>query len=315
MKKKTVLVTGGAGYIGSACVKALCDEGYEVVVVDNLSNGDRKYVDNRAIFIEADVVDMDSIESVFVAHKPSVVIHMAGLKAVGQGEENPEQYFRNNVTGTLNVLAAAATYAVRNFIFSSTAVVYKSTEDGLYRETDVLGASNVYGSSKLMAEMLITEFWRTRKISGYTIFRYFNVAGDSGLGFTEEKPQNLVPLLVRSLKEKTTLSVFGNDYPTPDGTCVRDYVHLDDIVRAHMLAIETESVGIFNLGTSRGTSVLEMVAAFEKATGETVPYEVCERRKGDPAVLRAVSEKAKQQLGWEPVHSLESMLAPFRRSV
>lgn len=312
MKKKTILVTGGAGYIGSACVRALCDEGYEVVVIDNLSNGDRKYVDERANFFEGDVLNQQFLGTVFEEVAPQLVIHAAALKAVGESEEQPERYFTNNVIGTFNVLSTAARFSVTKFIFSSTATVYKPTEDGTYRETDPLGSVNVYGSGKLMAEKFIEEFHRTGLIPSYAIFRYFNVAGDAGLNFKEKNPQNLLPLLVESAATGKKLTVFGDDYPTYDGTCVRDYIHVTDIVRAHQLAMKEEVSGIFNLGTSCGTSVLDLITAFEKILGRKVLYEIGGRRTGDPAILRAISVKAKKELGWEPKLSLEDILVSLQ---
>ncbi|MDP2650025.1 MAG: UDP-glucose 4-epimerase GalE, partial [bacterium] len=283
-KKETtnrVLVTGGAGYVGSACVKALCDSGYRVTAFDNLANGEKKYVDERATFVAGDVRDENALQKVFKALSPDTVIHAAALKAVGESEEQPGYYFTNNVSGTLNVLKAASEHGVEHFIFSSTAAVYRPSGSGIYKESDPSRAISVYGNSKIMAETLITEFARTGKIPAYTIFRYFNVAGDIGLHFIEKNPQNLFPLLARSFSDDAAFNVFGNDYATPDGTCVRDYIHVGDVADAHVRAISDGKTGVFNLGIGKGYSVLELIALFGEAAGKDVSYTFAERRRGD----------------------------------
>jgi UDP-glucose 4-epimerase len=303
-----ILVTGGAGYVGSACVKALCDRGYRVTAFDNLANGEKKYVDNRAAFIAGDVRDENTLQKAFKAVLPHTVIHAAALKAVGESEEQPGYYFANNVAGTLNVLRAAHERGVQHFIFSSTAAVYRPSGSGMYKESDPLSAISIYGSSKIMAETLITEFARTAQIPAYTIFRYFNVAGDTGIHFVEKNPQNLFPLLVRSLTDGTTLQVFGGDYATPDGTCVRDYIHVSDVADAHVRAVEQKKEGVFNLGTNEGHSVLDLIKLFNDVSGKDVKYTVVERRKGDTAIAVANATKAQSELNWEPKHTLKEMV-------
>lgn len=309
MHTKTVLVTGGAGYIGSACVKALCENGYKVVAFDNLSTGKREYVDVRANFVEGDILSHADVEAVFESYAPEIMIHLAGLKSVREGEEQPERYYLHNVTGTENVLNAAASHGVEHILFSSTAVVYKPTLRGTYSEEDVTEPMNVYGMSKLAAENAINKLYEKKGIPAVTIFRYFNVAGDTGIQYVEQKVENLLPVLLRHSHSGSEVQVFGDDYETRDGTCIRDYIHLADIVDAHMIAIAQRSVGTFNLGTSEGTSVLEMVAAFEKVFRMKVAYEIKPRRQGDVAVLLADADKARKEIGWEPRRSLQDILS------
>lgn len=308
MPNSTILVTGGAGYIGSACVKALCDSGHTVVTFDNLSRGSQKYIDDRALFVEGDILDEKVLAEVFRVHRPHVVVHAAALKSVAESEVRPEQYFQTNVCGTLNVLVQAAKNHTQQIIFSSTAAVYTQPENGMCDEKTSLGPMNVYGTSKMLAEKLIIEFARTGKISTYIIFRYFNVAGDVGLRFTDPEPHNIFPVMARTIYAGTPFTIFGDDYPTPDGTCIRDYIHLADLVDAHLCALSRITTGIFNLGTGTGYSVRELMEGFERAAGNSLPKRIVARRNGDPAQLVACSTRAREELGWTPTHSLDDMI-------
>lgn len=303
-----ILVTGGAGYIGSACVKALCDAGYEVTVFDNLSNGEQKYVDERAQFIQGDILNATALEETFAAAKPSVVIHTAALKAVGESEEQLERYFENNVSGTIQVLTKAAEHNVQHVLFSSTASVYEETGEGIYTEDCPVASKNVYGTTKVLSEKVITEFARTGKLPTYTIFRYFNVGGDAGLKYKEKNAQNVLPNIQRAVTTGAEFKVFGNDYDTHDGTCIRDYIHLDDLVAAHMRAIDGSVNGVFNLGTGKGTSVLELLETFRKVVGKEIQYSIEGRRPGDPARAIANAQLAHERLGWSAKKDIEEIV-------
>ncbi len=304
---KKILVTGGAGYIGSACVKTLVEAGNTVVVFDDLTAGQEDKVTRGASLIVGDVTNETAVDEVFSQYQFDTVIHLAAKKAVGESEQEPALYFKNNVLGTLNVLSAMARYTVPQIIFSSTASVYAPIE-GQATETSPVDPKNVYGQSKLMSETLIREFTRTGKISSHAILRYFNVAGDSGLGYKEESAQNVFPLIARSIKGGKSFQVFGDDYETKDGSGVRDYIHLSDLAEAHGQATNTEGACTINLGTGVGYSVFELVAAFEKAIGRKIEITVVPRRAGDVATVVANAERAKEILGWEPKRTLTDMV-------
>ncbi len=308
-RDETVLVTGGAGYIGTACVAALCDRGYQVVVIDNLSKGQRDKVHPHAIFIEGDISDKNIIDKIFNEYKFTNVIHLAAGKSVEESEANPEKYFGANVVGTLNLLSVMADHGVGNLVFSSTAAVYApggSTEH--FNEEASTEPINVYGRSKLMAEMAIKDYVRTGKLSRFAILRYFNVAGDAGLNYKERESKNVFPILANAINTGSTFHIFGTDYATNDGTCVRDYIHLIDLVDAHLAVLNHDSSGVFNLGTSKGQSVRQLITEFEKVSGKQLLIEERPRRAGDPAILLADATKAKSELGWEPSHSLSDMV-------
>ncbi len=304
----TILVTGGAGYIGSACVKALCEQGYAVVALDNLSKGERHYVDERATFVEVDILDIAALRDVFAIHRPQAVIHAAALKSVSESEEKLEEYFATNVTGTLNVLVQAAAHGTAHVIFSSTAAVYEAPSDGVCAEDTPLAPMSVYGTSKMLAEQLITEFARTKKLPSYTIFRYFNVVGDADVHFKDADPQNVFPILANALGKGLPFSIFGDDYSTTDGTCVRDYIHIADIVEAHLRALSTNAGGIYNLGSGGGYSVKEIVTALEEVSGKSLKTVIAPRRSGDPAMVLADATKAQNDLNWKPGCSLRMMV-------
>lgn len=307
---KNILVIGGAGYIGSSCVNELVKGEYNVTVLDNLSTGQIDKVNEKAKTVSGDILDITTLEAVFKNNSFNTVIHFAAKKAVGESEENPELYFQNNVIGTLNILSMMSKYNVPKIIFSSTAAVYKpkSEENAIYTEESEVEPINVYGRTKLMCELMIKDFARLGKIKEYIIFRYFNVAGDTGLNYIEKNAQNVFPLLTNAILNGTEFTVFGEDYSTKDGSGVRDYIHLSDLVNAHVLAVENNKSGIYNLGTKNGYSVKELIKTFENITGNKMNVKISERRKGDPAVVIADSSKANNDLNWRAQHSLDEMV-------
>lgn len=309
MAEKTVLVTGGAGYIGSAVVAALCARGDTVVVFDDLSGGQRDKVDERATFVEGDITDVDTFEGVFDEYAFDAVMHLAGRKSVEESESDPTGYFHTNVVGTLNLLSCMERYQVPTLIFSSTAAVYNpAVGSGRFSETDATGPVNVYGRTKLMVEECIREYHRTGVLKRYGILRYFNVAGDAGLQYIERNAKNIFPILARAVQTGETFRIFGTDYPTKDGTCVRDYIHLADLVDAHLRMLDHDGPGTYNLGTSEGYSVRELVQAFEKSSGKQLDVVASPRRVGDPAILLADSSCVKEELGWQPARTLDEMV-------
>ena len=273
--KKTILVTGGAGYIGSACVAELYNQGHEVVVFDNLSTGQIKTLPKDVTVVVGDITEKDALRQICQQYSFSAVIHCAAKKAVGESEQKPSLYFNTNLLGSLNVLSVMEEFSIPQIIFSSTAAVYApplNTE--AVSEDSLVEPVNVYGHSKLMVEQLIREYARLRKIKQYTIFRYFNVAGDAGLQYQEMNAQNVFPLLAATITSKQMFYIFGDDYETRDGTGVRDYIHLNDLVRAHLLALAGEVSGIFNLGSGSGFSVRELICGFEVASGLKLKVEI-----------------------------------------
>ncbi len=307
---KNVLVIGGAGYIGSACVEELIENEYKVFVLDNLSTGQVEKVNKKARMIHGDILDMAVLENVFKDNEFETVIHFAGKKAVGESEEFPELYFENNVKGTLNILSMMSKYNVPKIIFSSTAAVYqpKGEDDSIYTEESHAEPINVYGESKLISEKLIKSFARLGKIKEYVIFRYFNVAGDTGLNYIEKNAQNVFPLLTNAILNGTEFKIFGDDYSTPDGSGVRDYIHLKDLVQAHVLGIGSVESGTYNLGTKNGFSVKELIQAFERITYKKMNVVIVEKRKGDPAIVIADSAKANNDLNWQAKSTLDDMV-------
>ncbi|MBC7767126.1 NAD-dependent epimerase/dehydratase family protein [Arenimonas sp.] len=248
---KNILVIGGAGYIGSSCVNDLVNSGYEVVVLDNLSTGQMEKVHKNARITHGNILDLHFLEQVFIEDGFDTVIHLAAKKSVNESEENPELYFQNNVVGTLNILSMMSKYNVPKIIFSSTAAVYKpkNVENAIYTEDSEVEPINVYGRTKYMCELMIKDFQRLGKIKQYVIFRYFNVAGDTGLKFVEKNAQNVFPLLSNAIVNGTEFTIFGDDYLTEDGTGVRDYIHISDLANAHVLAVQADTSAVYNLGT------------------------------------------------------------------
>lgn len=308
-----ILVIGGAGYIGSACVARLVADGHAVTVFDNLATGQREKVDARAEFVEGSILDTVALDSVFSLHAYDAVIHLAALKAVGESEADPAKYFTTNVTGTINVLSAMAAHGVPHIVFSSTAAVYAPNAGEGYGEDAPLGSMSVYGTTKILAETAIREYTRTKKIRSHAILRYFNVAGDAGLGFKEKNAQNVFPLLAQSLATGAPFSIFGSDYDTRDGTCVRDYIHLADLVDAHVRALTVPSSLTCNLGTESGTTVAELVREFETLSGKEMHVVHVPRRPGDPATVIARAALARDILSWQPTHTRGDMVSSTLR--
>lgn len=307
---KKVLVTGGAGYIGSHAVVELLDSGYEVIVLDNLENGFRDSVDERAKFYLADVRDISSFEKIFKENKIDVVMHFAGYIKVGESSILPNKYYLNNTYGVMNLIEVMNRYNVKNIIFSSTAATYGEVKgDALVTEEYPQNPINPYGMSKLMAEKIIFDAAKSYGIN-YSIFRYFNVGGAHEkypIGQKGEGVTALIAILLQVAKgEREKLEVYGNDYPTKDGTGIRDYIHVVDLVRAHVLAIkalEKNISGVYNLGNGTGFTVLEMLEDARKVTGHKIPTTFVPRRAGDPASVVASSAKAREVLGWKPEYT------------
>lgn len=307
---QSILVTGGAGYIGSHAVKALADAGYKVTVVDNLSKGHAAAVDKRASFLQMDLKDAQALKDLFVHEHFDGVLHFAGAIEVGLSMKEPAMFFESNVVNGVNLLEAMRAGNTKNIIFSSTAAVYGEPVSIPIKETDPLKPTNFYGLSKLMFEQLLEKYRELYGIN-YVALRYFNASGadPSGeIGQDYIPDTHLVPRLVKAvLGIYDKLSVFGTDYSTKDGTCVRDYIHVTDLVDAHLLALhflfEKGQSEVFNLGNGNGFSVWEVIQTAEKVIETKIQYEITLRRAGDPAVLVADSQKAKTLLGWTPKHS------------
>jgi UDP-glucose 4-epimerase len=299
-------VTGGAGYIGSAAVKALIKEGYDVIVVDNLSKGLKRLVDKKARFYEVDLTDKGKLGNVF-ENKIDLVMHFAAYKAVEESMKKPEKY-ADNIIGTINLLSLMAKHQVKNIIYSSTAAVYGEPEHNPIDENHSTIPVNFYGFTKLESEKIIQWYSKVHDIN-YVILRYFNVAGDAGLNYTDPEAMNVIPILMEAVmgKRKKFL-IFGKDYNTRDKTCIRDYIDIRDLIKAHLRALELKENAIINLGTSNGVSVKELVEAAIKITGKKISIEYGERRPGDPPELFASNEKAKKLLDWSPEKNIEDMI-------
>ena len=320
----TILVTGGSGYIGSHTVLELLNKNYEVIVVDNFSNSSfesirrvQKITGKEVIFYEADIRDEEKMDEILSTHKIDAVIHFAAFKAVGESCRMPLKYYENNISGTVGLLKVLDKHNVKKIIFSSSATVYGDPERLPLDENCRLSTTNPYGSTKLMMENIMQDLWKADNEWNIILLRYFNPVGahESGLIGEDPKgiPNNLMPFVAQVASGKLScINVFGNDYDTPDGTGVRDYIHVVDLALGHIAAIENcndSGVHIYNLGTGRGYSVLEMIHAFEKACGKTLPYKICERRPGDIASCYAAPDKAKAELKWEATHGIEEMCA------
>jgi UDP-glucose 4-epimerase len=318
-----VLVTGGAGYIGSHTVVALIEAGFEPVILDNLSNAKVAVLSRieeitgvRPAFVEGDIRDRPLLDSLFAAHDIDSVIHFAGKKAVGESVEVPIEYYDNNVSGTIVLLEAMRDAGVRTIVFSSSATVYGDPQSVPIREDFSLHATNPYGWTKLMVEQILSDLAAAQQDWSVCLLRYFNPVGahDSGLIGEDPSgiPNNLMPFIAQvAVGRRDRLSVFGNDYPTPDGTGVRDYIHVVDLAEGHLAALRfaTGRPGchVFNLGTGKGTSVLELLHAFEQSTGREIPYQVVDRRPGDIAECWADPARAAEVLGWRAERTLHDM--------
>ena len=321
-----ILVTGGAGYIGSITCVRLIEAGLSPLILDNFSNSKPAVLDRieqltgrRPLLVEGDIRDRALLDRLLAEHKIEAVIHFAGLKAVGESVEQPLAYYDNNVAGTLDLVAALDAAGVRTLIFSSSATVYGEVATMPIREECPTGTTtNPYGSSKLMVERILADFQHARPDWSISLLRYFNPVGAHPSGLMGEDPQgipnNLMPFIAQvAVGRRERLMVFGNDYPTPDGTGVRDYIHVLDLADGHLAALRRvhgqPGVHVYNLGTGQGYSVLEMRAAFERACGRPLPYAIAARRAGDIAECWADPSRAARELGWQARFTLEQMCA------
>jgi UDP-glucose 4-epimerase len=296
-----VFVTGGAGYIGSVAVEELLDRGDEVHVFDNLSEGHRGAVDSRATFIQGDLNDPKSISLAMQTSAPDAVMHYAANALVGESMRDPFKYFHNNVGGGLNLLRAAVENKVNRFVFSSTCATYGIPDRVPIDEGTPQNPINPYGESKLMFEKILRWFDQIHGLT-FVSLRYFNVAGASTrFGEHHRTETHLIPRVLQvALGQAACVEIFGSDYPTPDGTCIRDYIHVRDLAQAHILALSASKSDTYNLGTGGGTSVKEVIDTCREITGHEIPVEEKPRRPGDPPRLVAASDKAREQLGWKP---------------
>ena len=319
-----ILVTGGTGYIGSHTVVELQNIGKDVVIVDNLVNSKREVVDyietitgKRPFFVEADICDEAALTKVFETYAIDSVIHFAGLKAVGESVAQPYRYYTNNLVGTLTLLGVMNRFGCKKIVFSSSATVYGESNPVPFREEMPRGATtNPYGESKVMQERMLEDIAKADPTVSVALLRYFNPIGahESGLIGDDPNgiPNNLMPYVCRVATGKLPcLSVFGNDYPTPDGTCLRDYIHVVDLAKGHIAALDYlethDGVLTVNLGTGKGSSVLEVIAAFEKASGKPLNYKLAPRRPGDIAESYAATDRAAELLGWKAEKTLDDM--------
>ncbi len=305
---RKILVTGGAGYIGSHTVRLLIDQGHDVVVVDNLSKGYRHNVPEGRLRV-LDVADTAALAGLMREHGTEAVIHFAAFIAVGESMREPARYFNNNVCGSLSLLTAMVNTGVKHIVFSSTAAVYGDPPSSPILESFPIQAVNPYGESKVMVETLLRWFDQIHGLTSVCL-RYFNASGadpEGRLGEEHEPETHLIPLVLRAVATGKPVTVFGGDYDTPDGTCIRDYIHVNDLAQAHILAVEHLAGGgassQFNVGTGTGHSVLEMIRAVETVTGKQVPYTIGPRREGDPPRLVAGSDKLRAALGWSPQYA------------
>ncbi|MCL1088534.1 UDP-glucose 4-epimerase GalE [Shewanella profunda] len=319
----TILVTGGAGYIGTHTVVELLNAGSEVIVLDNLSNSSiealnrvEQITGKSVTFYQGDILNKALLQKVFSDHAIDSVIHFAGLKAVGESVAKPLKYYENNVTGTLVLCQVMAEFKVKNLVFSSSATVYGDPASLPITEDFPTGATNPYGQSKLMVEYILADLHHSDPSWNIARLRYFNPVGAHSSGLIGEDPNdipnNLMPFIAQvAVGKRTALSVFGNDYPTHDGTGVRDYIHVVDLACGHLKALEKlatkPGLVTYNLGTGQGYSVLDMVKAFEKACGKTIAYQIAPRRPGDIAACYADPTHAKESLGWHATYTLEDM--------
>lgn len=321
---KKILVTGGTGYIGSHTIIELLQNDYEVDIVDNLVNSKIEVVDKiekiagrRPGFYKCDLLDYERLAEIFAENQYDLVMHFAGLKAVAESVEKPLLYYETNVGGTINLLKCMKKYGVKQIIFSSSATVYGEQKVSKLDEelTTGIGIASPYGKTKYMIEEILKDVAAAGPDFGVTILRYFNPIGNHPSGLIGEDPNgvpnNLMPIIMKVATGKIEkLKIYGDDYPTRDGTCIRDYIHVMDLARGHVLAANNlkSGVKIYNLGTGNGTSVMEMVKAFEEASGKKLPHEIAPRRAGDIAEYFAVPEKAERELGWRAELTVEDAM-------
>ena len=296
-----VFVSGGAGYIGSACSEYLLDNGHEVTVLDSLVTGHRSAVDKRADFLEMDLSERDRLIRCFKDGNFEAVMHFAAFSLVGESMQNPSKYFINNDTYGINLLDAAIAGNIKSFVLSSTAATYGLPEESPIKETTPQIPINPYGESKLFLEKMLHWYHKIHGLK-YIALRYFNAAGASSNFGEDHNPEtHLVPIILQAaMRQRKSVDIYGNDYPTKDGTCIRDYIHIEDLAQAHMLALNAPRIGHYNLGTGSGFSVKEVIDVARKVTGEKIEAVISERRTGDPAILVADSGLARKELGWAP---------------
>ncbi len=325
--KKLVLCTGGMGYIGSHTVIKLLDAGFDVLIVDNLVNSDKEVLNRLknitgvdVPFIEADISDRDAMNNLFRSHQVAAVIHFAALKSVGESVDQPLMYYRNNVSGTISLLESMVENKVKTLVFSSSATVYLPSAEPL-KEDAPLGCSNPYGQTKRMMEIILEDVCRSDPEWRVELLRYFNPVGAHPSGLIGEDPQgipnNLMPYIQQvGVGRRPHLNVFGNDYPeSEDGTGIRDYIHVEDLADAHVKAVQLllktpgQGATVHNLGTGKGASVLEMVKAFEKASGKPIPYKIAPRRPGDLGRVICNPDKANAELGWKAERNMDIIMA------
>lgn len=321
-----VLITGGAGYIGSHTTIEVLNAGYEVVIVDNLSNSSEIVLERveeitgkKVKFYKLDLLDEENVEKVFKENKIEAAIHFAGLKAVGESVEKPLEYYHNNLTSTLVLLKLMKKYDVKNFVFSSSATVYGDSKEVPFKESSPLQhATNPYGNTKAIIEDILRDLYKSDNTWNIAILRYFNPIGAHESGKIGENPKgipnNLMPYITKvAVGKLEKLRIFGDDYDTPDGTGVRDYIHVVDLAKGHVKALDklntNSGLVTYNLGTGNGVSVLDMVKAFSKACGKEIPYEIVARRPGDIATCYADATKANEELGWKAEKNLDDMCA------
>lgn len=311
-----ILVIGGAGYIGSHLVKELV-ETEDVVVLDNLSTGHREAVDSRAVFVKGDLGNVEDLEMVFRSYPIKAVMHFAANSLVGESVVDPLKYYQNNVASTITLLSVMMKFKVMKFIFSSTAATYGIPNVDIIDESTPTAPINPYGHSKLMVEQILADFSKAYGLQ-YVVLRYFNAAGaheSAVIGESHDPETHLIPIVLQQLLgQRDKISVFGSDYETPDGTCIRDYIHVTDLAQAHILALKAlqsgkKSAEIYNLGNGLGYSVKEVIETCERVTGVKANVEMADRRAGDPARLVASSEKIFSELGWKAERGLEKIIA------
>lgn len=305
-----ILVVGGAGYIGSVCAELLLDEGHGVTIFDNLTEGHRRAIDPRAEFVEGDLVDRQSIEKTLAKQHPDAVMHFAANALVGESMQNPSKYFRNNIANGLNLLDAMVGGGVQKIVFSSTCAIFGPPERVPIDETMPARPINPYGESKLAFEKILRWYGQIHGLK-FISLRYFNAAGASTkFGEDHRFETHLIPSVLKvALGQKPNVEIFGTDYETPDGTCIRDYIHILDLARAHILALSANKSDFYNLGTGGGASVREVIDSCRKLTGHKIDIVEKPRRPGDPPRLIASSEKIKRELGWKPqFQSLDAII-------
>jgi UDP-glucose 4-epimerase len=302
-----ILVTGGAGYIGSVVVAQLLQRGYEPVVFDDLSHGYRQALPASVKLIVGNLADRAVLDRVLAEFRPQAVMHFAAFIEAGESMQRPEKYFRNNTANTLTLLEALISQGINKFVFSSTAALYGTPETTPIAETASLQPTNAYGESKLLVEQMLEWMHRIHGLR-YACLRYFNAAGAAGEQGEDHQPEShLIPIALQvALGVRKDMAIYGTDYPTPDGTCVRDYIHVSDLAAAHLLVLQALQQNprlIYNLGNGRGFSVREVIDTVRKVTGHAIPARESPRRPGDPSVLVASSEKIRRELGWTPQYS------------